>query len=106
MYYMKEGDPLSLIIEESSGLCGPGCVMTDCQLRTLDTDEAPLDLHFPAEDVVNKIIMSPSVLHERVSELDSTAEFVQLELSPIEPFFTISTKGSLFSGPNLIALAS
>ena len=95
MYYLKEGDPLCLIIEESSGLSGTaiGSVITDCQVRTLDTDEAPLDLHFPPEDVINKVIMNPSVLYERVSELDLTADFVQIELSPVEPYFSLTTKG-------------
>ncbi|XP_075239662.1 cell cycle checkpoint protein RAD1-like [Convolutriloba macropyga] len=97
MYYLKEGDPLCLIIEESSGLSGTaiGSVITDCQVRTLDTDEAPLDLHFPPEDVINKVIMNPSVLYERVSELDLTADFVQIELSPVEPYFSLTTKGNL-----------
>ena len=93
MYYRNCGDPLTLIIEESSGLCGPGAVITDCHIRTLDTDDGPLDLHFPAEDVVNKVIMNPQVLFDRVSELDMSSDFVQVELSPLDPYFSLSTKG-------------
>ena len=87
MTYKSYGSPLVLTLEE-------GGVVTDCTIKTQDSDEI-LDFEFSAANVINKIIMKAECLKEAFSELDVTSEVLEITMSPEEPFFRLSTYGTL-----------
>ena len=87
MTYSGYGSPLVLTLEESG-------VVTDCTIKTQDSDEI-LDFEFSAANVVNKIIMKAECLKEAFNELDVTSEVLEITLSPDEPYFRLSTYGTL-----------
>lgn len=85
IFYKGTGFPLSIIIEEDG-------VITDCSLKTLETDTL-LDFHLEAENIVNKVVLQTELLKDVIAELDPTSELVEFHLSPDAPFFRISTNG-------------
>ncbi|XP_022257161.1 cell cycle checkpoint protein RAD1-like [Limulus polyphemus] len=84
--YAGYGSPLVLILEE-------GGVLTDCRIKTQETEEV-LDFQFSPENVVNKVIMKSEILREAWSDLDMTSEILQIVMSPDKPYFRLSTFGN------------
>ncbi|XP_042906041.1 cell cycle checkpoint protein RAD1 [Parasteatoda tepidariorum] len=85
--YSGYGSPLVLLIEENG-------VVTDCKLQTLEPEDI-LDFEFTPSKVVNKIIMQSEILKEAWSDLDMNSEVLEILMSPSEPYFQLTTKGSL-----------
>lgn len=61
---------MSIIIEEDG-------VITDCSLKTLETDTL-LDFHLEAENIVNKVVLQTELLKDVIAELDPTSELVEV----------------------------
>ncbi|XP_071946302.1 cell cycle checkpoint protein RAD1-like isoform X2 [Antedon mediterranea] len=90
--YAGYGSPLLLMLEENG-------VLTDCSIKTLESDET-LDFNFTSANVINKIIMKSECLKEAFQELDMTSEVLEILLSPDKPHFRLTTygvSGSAFS---------
>ncbi|XP_054724399.1 cell cycle checkpoint protein RAD1-like [Uloborus diversus] len=85
--YGGYGSPLVLLLEENGAL-------TDCKLQTMEPDDI-LDFEFTPSKVVNKVIMQSEILKEAWADLDMNSEFLEILLSPEEPYFQLTTKGTL-----------
>ncbi|KAG8184680.1 hypothetical protein JTE90_013073 [Oedothorax gibbosus] len=85
--YAGYGSPLVLILEENG-------VVTDCKLTTMEPEDI-LDFEFTPTKVVNKIIMQSEILKEVWSDLDMNSEVLEILMSPDEPYFQLTTKGTL-----------
>lgn len=86
MCYSGYGHPLILMLEDNG-------VLTDCSIKTQESDES-LDFNFNSANVVNKIIIKSECLKEAFSELDMTSEVLEILMSPDKPFLRLSTFGN------------
>ena len=88
--YEGAGDPLCIIMEESN-------VTTTCELVTYEPESFE-DIPFDRDNLVQKIIMRASWLHDAISELSSTSpERLTIISSPSAPYFSLSAAGPLGS---------
>ncbi|XP_034235085.1 cell cycle checkpoint protein RAD1-like isoform X1 [Thrips palmi] len=79
MRMQGQGQPLLLMLEEDG-------VILDSSIRTQDPGEIA-DFSFGDDSVINKIILRSEFLKEILDELDTTSEFIGIELSGSYPFF-------------------
>ncbi|KAJ3106128.1 ssDNA endodeoxyribonuclease [Phlyctochytrium planicorne] len=78
-----------------------GNVVTECQLKTFETEPlVDMNANFRETSVNSKIIMISRWLRDAFNELDSTAEKTIFLRSPQEPFFRLSASG--LSGDTII----
>lgn len=73
------GQPLLLMLEEDG-------VILDSSIKTQDPGEIA-DFSFEDDCVINKVILRSEFLKEILDEMDSTSEFIGIELSDNTPFF-------------------
>ncbi|GIY88527.1 cell cycle checkpoint protein RAD1 [Caerostris darwini] len=85
--YSGYGSPLVLLLEENG-------VITDCKLQTMEPDDI-LDFEFTPSKVINKIIMQSEILKEVWADLDMNSDVLEILMSPAEPYFQLTTKGTL-----------
>ncbi|XP_064459202.1 cell cycle checkpoint protein RAD1-like [Ornithodoros turicata] len=86
MCYSGEGSPLVLFLEEAG-------VLTDCEIRTLEASDV-MDFNLSKDNVINVIIFRSESLKEVWSELDTSSETVEILMSPDEPYFRLTTRGT------------
>lgn len=84
--YTEPGSPLNLILQVAG-------LTTVCQLATYETtqiEEIPLQ----RDDLLLKIIMKATWLHDAISELSSTGpQNLVLFASPLQPYLKLSSEG-------------
>ncbi|PRD32021.1 UNVERIFIED_CONTAM: Cell cycle checkpoint protein RAD1 [Trichonephila clavipes] len=85
--YSGYGSPLILLLEENG-------VTTDCKLQTMEPEDI-LDFEFTPSKVINKIILQSEILKEVWSDLDMNSDVLEILMSPNDPYFQLTTKGSL-----------
>lgn len=73
------GQPLLLMLEEDG-------VILDSSIRTQDPGEIA-DFSFEDDSVINKVIIRSEFLKEILDEIDSSSEFIGVELSHSYPYF-------------------
>ncbi|KJE88684.1 cell cycle checkpoint protein [Capsaspora owczarzaki ATCC 30864] len=83
--YCGPGSVLNLLLEE-------GGVFADCDLRTLEPDDI-LDFAFNSFGVHNKLIVKSEGMKGAFAELDTSSEFLEVVMSPDEPYLRLSTTG-------------
>ncbi|KAL1916305.1 uncharacterized protein VTP21DRAFT_5922 [Calcarisporiella thermophila] len=83
--YRGPGADLVVTLEENG-------IVTLCKLTTQDA-EAPLYFNFDSSSVLQKIIMKSEWLRDAFSELDASSENITFLISPVAPFFKLSTFG-------------
>ncbi|KAK7555281.1 Rad1/Rec1/Rad17 [Phyllosticta citricarpa] len=90
--YHAPGSPLKIVLEEAG-------VMTTCDLTTYELDQAEdEEIPFAREDLIFKLIMRSSFLHDAITELSSTSpERLALRAKQSAPYFSLSASGSLGS---------
>ncbi|GIY88460.1 cell cycle checkpoint protein RAD1 [Caerostris extrusa] len=82
------------------GKNNPGSITTvkicysDCKLQTMEPDDI-LDFEFTPSKVINKIIMQSEILKEVWADLDMNSDVLEILMSPAEPYFQLTTKGTL-----------
>ncbi|KHJ49027.1 hypothetical protein D918_00145 [Trichuris suis] len=76
--YDRIGAPLRLTLED-------GGIVTDCQIKTLRPEDY-VEFDFSAADSLCKLIMKPEALRDSFLELDSSCEYVDLEIDPLRGF--------------------
>ncbi|XP_074064026.1 cell cycle checkpoint protein RAD1 [Macrotis lagotis] len=86
MCYQGYGYPLTLFLEEDG-------VVTVCKINTQEPEDT-LDFDFCSTNVINKIILQSEGLREAFAELDMTSEVLQITMSPVKPYFRLSTFGN------------
>ncbi|XP_067106721.1 cell cycle checkpoint protein RAD1 [Osmerus mordax] len=86
MCYKGYGFPLTLFLEEAG-------VVTVCKINTQEQED-PIDFEFSSTNVTNKVILQSDSLKEAFSELDMSSEVLQITMSPIQPYFRLSTFGN------------
>ena len=80
------GSDVQLVVTE-------GAMRTECALRTLEADE-PLDPGFRSDQVVTQLTLASDSLREAFGELDASAPYVTLEVSPnAAPHLRLSSAG-------------
>lgn len=65
---------------------------TDCNVHTQDAEET-LDFGFTSAKVVDKVIMQAECLREAFAELDMSSDVLEIHLSPVSPYFRLTTFG-------------
>ncbi|KAK7510331.1 putative DNA repair protein Rad1 [Phyllosticta citriasiana] len=90
--YHAPGSPLKIVLEEAG-------VTTTCDLTTYELDQAEdEEIPFAREDLIFKLIMRSSFLHDAITELSSTSpERLALRAKQSAPYFSLSASGSLGS---------
>lgn len=69
-----------------------GGVLTDCNIHTQDAEET-LDFDFTGANVEGKIIMYAECLREAFAELDMSSDVLEIQMSPVAPYFRLTTFG-------------
>lgn len=64
------GNPVTVLIEEDG-------IITECSLKTQEPDEL-LDFHMEPDNVLNQVILHTELLRDIWSELDISADFIQV----------------------------
>ena len=85
MRYEDHNSPLLLVLEE-------GGIVTECQIKTMEASEI-LDFNFTSLGVENKIIMRSECLRDAFTELDESSHIIEILMSPLSPWFRLSTFG-------------
>ncbi|KAF4516869.1 hypothetical protein B566_EDAN014367 [Ephemera danica] len=84
--YRGHGYPVQLLLEEDG-------VLTDCSIRTLELQDL-LSFNFPADNTVNKVILTSDPVKDIFSVLDQTSDMFEVLLSPEEPYIRFTTIGN------------
>ena len=87
MQHNGYGTPLVLTLEEDGAV-------TDCSIKTQEPDEI-LDFEFAAGNVINKVIVVAECLKQAFNDLDTSSDYLQILMSPVKPYFRLSTSGDL-----------
>lgn len=69
-----------------------GGVLTDCNIHTQDAEDT-LDFDFTGANVEGKIIMYAECLREAFAELDMSSDVLEIQMSPVAPYFRLTTFG-------------
>ncbi|CAF0724588.1 unnamed protein product [Didymodactylos carnosus] len=85
IYYMGEGHPLQLYLEEHG-------VITECSIKLLDADET-IDFEFQTENILAKIMLKADGFKEALSEIDLKADCIELLISEQNPQFRLIANG-------------
>lgn len=88
MIYKGEGSPLILILEQH----GSDDLVTECSIKT-KTYEDPLDFNINDEDGFNTIILRGADFAALLSEINKSAEELEIFMSPKEPYFRLTVLG-------------